>query len=168
MKKDSKEYACVMNGLSQIPGLNLPIPGLTKQGYRPDKIVSENSFQTFQTPSVPGVDSIIVHNAKTSIMDHWDRQERKPLSKEDKRIFLGQLKCCYDFLNDKTLTESSDLRKSLDECLECMREIVKQNQDNYYLKKTYSGLLEAVNDLFHSNNHLKMVMKNTAEYIKSM
>lgn len=161
------DYQKVMDGLARIPGLDLKIPGMTKQGYKPNEVL--------ESRPAPDFGQLYIDQQRRGPVQEDNRQEpqrrfqpkkverRKPLSKEDKRLFLAGLKEFYDrYTNDQSnLNESSDI-------LQSMESIVVRNPGNLFLEKTYHSLLEAASELDLARGHLKMVIKNTAEFIKSM
>jgi len=154
MNKGSMEYKKIMDGLGKIPGLSLPIPGLSKSGYRP---VQAETVETLPAPAI-SYQSEDRRFEPVSI-----KETRAPLSKNDKQIFLQTLKVFYDnhASGRLPLSESKDLFSTLES-------IAERNRGNQYLHRTLSSLIEAARDFDLARGHLKMVIKNTAEYIKSM
>lgn len=165
MNKGSMEYKKIMDGLGKIPGLSLPIPGLSKSGYRP---VQAETVETLPLPAFPSLEApsgaaISYQSEDRRFEPVLIKETRAPLSKNDKQIFLQTLKVFYDnhASGRLPLSESKDLFSTLES-------IAERNRGNQYLHRTLSSLIEAARDFDLARGHLKMVIKNTAEYIKSM
>ena len=90
-------------------------------------------------------------------------EAKENLSTEDKNIFLQSLKEFFDShaKTSSRIEESSSIMQSLES-------VIMRNRNNQFLEKAYVQFLEAVQDFDLARGHLKMVIKNTAEYIKSM
>lgn len=162
MSDKGLEYQKIMNGLGRIPGLNLPIPGLGPSGYNPNAAKAKPNGNREQVESLP------LPMMRNPLQESQPRRKtiaeaKENLSIEDKQIFLQTLKAFFEShaRTASSLEESQDILQSLES-------IVMRNRGNQFLEKAYVQFLEAVNDFDLARGHLKMVIKNTAEYIKSM
>jgi len=160
MSDKGLEYQKIMNGLGKIPGLNLPIPGLGPSGYNPAKAKPMGNGERLESLPLPDL--------RNPLQESQPRRKtiaeaKENLSTEDKTIFLQTLKAFFEShaKTNSSLEESTDI-------LESLESVVMRNRGNQFLEKTYVQFLEAVNDFDLARGHLKMVIKNTAEYIKSM
>lgn len=155
MNQGSDQYKKIMDGLGRIPGLNLPIPGVSRSGYKPAQV------EHVETPSAPSLSSLDYSvpkaSARTVVKESLD------LSKEDKVLFMKSLKTLHESLSSKSLlTEEANV--SFQE----MSRISSENPQNIYLHKTIASLHEAIVQHQLSHGYLKMMIKNAAEFIKSI
>jgi hypothetical protein len=162
MSDKGLEYQKIMNGLGRIPGLNLPIPGLGPSGYNPNAAKAKSNGNRERMESLP------VPEMRQTLQESLPRRRtiaeaKENLSVEDKNIFLQTLKAFFEHhaKTNSSLEESKDFLLSLEE-------VVMRNRGNQFLEKAYVQFLEAAQDFDLARGHLRMVIKNTAEYIKSM
>ena len=151
MNQGSDQYKKIMDGLGRIPGLNLPIPGVSRSGYKPAQV------EHVETPSAPSLSSLGSSVSRAPVNESLD------LGKDDKVSFLKSLKSLHESLSSKSLlTEEAD--KSFQELIR----ISSANPENIYLQKTVRSLHEAIMQHQLSHGYLRMMIKNAAEFIKSI
>lgn len=151
MNQGSEQYKKIMDGLGKIPGLNLPIPGVSRSGYKPAQV------EHVETPSAPSLSSLSSPAMPKAVNETLD------LSKDDKVSFLKSLKVLHESLSSKTL-----LTEEADSSFQELIRISSANPENIYLKKTVRSLHEAISQHQLSQGYLRMMIKNAAEFIKSI
>ena len=151
MNQGSEQYKKIMDGLGKIPGLNLPIPGVSRSGYKPAQV------EHVETPSAPSLSSLSAPAMSKPVNETLD------LSKDDKVSFLKSLKVLHESLSSKTL-----LTEEADSSFQELIRISSANPENIYLQKTVRSLHEAISQHQLSHGYLRMMIKNAAEFIKSI
>jgi hypothetical protein len=151
MNQGSDQYKKIMDGLGKIPGLNLPIPGVSRSGYKPAQV------EHVETPPVPSQSLDYSFSSRNPV------KESLELDRHDRVLFLKYLKTLHESLASKAIL-TEDTYQSLDK----LQIIALEHPNNIYLQKTVKSLHEAVMQHQLSHGYLKMMIKNAAEFIKSI